>query len=80
MRTATFTYENRTYTVEQSISGDYCRLLYGDHLIIDDSACEDFYGTPEELVDVFKSYLEGLLYDQEAWWLEDEEEENDDED
>lgn len=58
MKRHNFVFNGREYTIEQGISGDYCRLKQGDEMIIDDSACEDFYGEPEELEDIFKAYLE----------------------
>ena len=68
MTTAKFEINNREYTIEKSISGDYCRLLYKGMILIDDSACEDFYGEPEDLIDVFKSYIEEEAIKRAPWW------------
>lgn len=68
MTTATFEINNREYTIEKSISGDYCRLLYNGKILINDSACEDFYGEPADLIDVFKSYIEEEASKIAPWW------------
>ena len=69
MTTATFEFNNREYTIEKSISGDYCRLLYNDILLIADSACEDFYGEPEDLIDIFKYYIEEEASKRMPGWI-----------
>lgn len=68
MNTFTFNLNGREFSIEKSISGDYCRLLCDGFLVIDDSACEDFYGEPEELVDTFKSYIEEEASKRFTWW------------
>ena len=68
MTTTTFEINNREYTIEKSISGDYCRLLYRGKILIDDSACEDFYGEPKDLIDIFKSYIEEEASKRAPWW------------
>ena len=57
MKKHTFVLNGLEYTIEQSMFGDYCRLLYKDIIVINDSACEDFYGDPDQLEDVFKEYI-----------------------
>lgn len=43
------------YTVEQTISG-YYRLMRGENIILDDSACEDYYDE-DTATAMFTSYL-----------------------
>lgn len=68
MKKHTFVLNGLDYTIEQSLSGDYCRLLHKGILIIDDSACEDFYGEPDQLVDVFKEYIKEEASKRFPWW------------
>lgn len=67
--TTTFEINNREYTIEKSISGDYCRLLYKDFLLIDDSACEDYYGEPSELIEIFKADIMEEASKRMPWWI-----------
>ena len=67
--TATFEFNNREYTIEKSISGDYCRLLYNDILLIGDSACEDYYGEPSELIEIFKADIMEEASKRMPWWI-----------
>ena len=69
MRTHNFELNGLTYTIEQSISGGYCRLLYGQTILLDDPACADFYGKPEELEDVFKTYIQEEASRRFPWWV-----------
>lgn len=69
MNTFNFVLNNREYTIEKSISGDYCRLKYKGINIFDDSAYEDTYGEPEELVDTFKAIIEGDASKRYPWWV-----------
>ena len=43
------------YSVEITL-GDYYRLVKGDDIVIDDSACEDYYSC-ETAIPLFISYL-----------------------
>lgn len=69
MNTINFVSNNREYTIEKSISGDYCRLKYKGINIFDDSAFEDTYGEPEELVDTFKALIEEDASKRYPWWV-----------
>ena len=69
MNTFTFNLNGREFSIEKSISGDYCSLFCDGFLVIDDSACEDFYGEPEELVDTFKYYIEEEASKRFPWWV-----------
>ena len=69
MKKHTFVLNGLEYTIEQSLSGDYCRLLYKEIVVIDDSACEDFYGEPDQLEDVFKEYINEEASKRMLWWL-----------
>ena len=69
MKKHTFVLNGLDYTIEQSLSGDYCRLFYKGILIIDDPACEDFYGEPDQLEDVFKEYINEEASKRMLWWL-----------
>ena len=68
MKKHTFVLNGLEYTIEQSLSGDYCRLLYQEITILDDSACEDFYGDPDQLEDVFKAHIEEDASKRFPWW------------
>ena len=48
-----------TFNVLPTIADDKCyRLEYDNVVVIDDSACEDFYGDINEVADRFKVYVE----------------------
>ena len=68
MRTHDFELNGLSYTIEKSIAGAHCRLLYGNAILLDDSACADFYGQPEDLEDVFKTYIQGEASRRFPWW------------
>lgn len=69
MRTHNFELNGLTYTIEKSIAGDHCLLLYGNTILLDDPACEDFYGQPEDLEDVFKTYIQEEASRRFPWWV-----------
>ena len=69
MKKHTFVLNGLEYTIEQSLSGDYCRLLYKDITILDDSACEDFYGEPDQLEDVFREHIKEEASKRMPWWV-----------
>lgn len=69
MNTFNFNLNGRGYTIEKSISGDYCRLKYNGINIFDDSAYKDTYGEPEELVDTFKAIIEEDASKKYPWWV-----------
>lgn len=56
------------FTVERSISGDYYRLLYGETLVFDDSACGDFYGDIEAVADIMAEYIKEETLKPHPWF------------
>lgn len=51
--------ESRGYSVERCIDpeDERYRLVRGEVVILDDSACEDYYGDKETVADVFAEYV-----------------------
>lgn len=50
--------ENMGYEIVPSIGDPNCyRLLKGDKLIFDDTACEDVYGDVEDVASFFLDYV-----------------------
>lgn len=60
MKTNSILTENG-YTVEQAFSG-YYRLMRGENVILDDSACEDYYCEKEDAESIFEEYLRNSAY------------------
>ena len=50
---------SRGYNVERCINSEdeRYRLMRGEEVILDDSACEDYYGDKETVADVFAEYV-----------------------
>lgn len=47
----------KNFQCELSLSGDYYRLVCDGSPVIEDSACEDLYGTEESVKEFFTEYL-----------------------
>lgn len=53
MKTKEITVNGYKFTVESSIDDDNCyRLMYGDAVVLDDTAYEDFYGDIDTVADI----------------------------
>ena len=56
----------RGYRIERCIDNDErYRLMRGEEIILDDSACEDFYGTQDEVAEVFALYVKDNVQPEE---------------
>lgn len=59
--------ESRGYDVVRCIASEDERymLMRGDQIIIDDSACEDYYGDKETVAEIFASYVREYVLPEE---------------
>lgn len=59
--------ESRGYSVERCINpeDERYRLMRGEDIILDDSACEDYYGTQDEVAEAFASYVRECVQPEE---------------
>lgn len=58
MKTKKITVNGYTFTVEPTIGDDNCyRLYYGSTPVLDDTACEDFYGDIGTVADTMAGYI-----------------------
>lgn len=60
-----FLAEKKPWRMERKIGGDWM-LLRGDETILDDPACEDYYGDAETVMAVFKSFIDEYYADESA--------------
>lgn len=61
--------ESRGYSVERCIDDEdeRYRLMRGEEIILDDSACEDYYGSRDDVADIFAEYVrENTLPEEQA--------------
>lgn len=61
--------ESRGYSVERCLDPEYerYRLMRGEEIILDDSTCEDYYGSRDDVADVFAEYVrEYVLHSETA--------------
>lgn len=58
MKEKEITVNGYTFSVEPTISDENCyRLMYGGITVLDDTACEDFYGDINTVADVMAEYV-----------------------
>lgn len=59
--------ESRGYSVERCINPEdkRYRLMRGEEIIIDDSACEDYYGDEETVAEIFAAYVKEYVQPEE---------------
>lgn len=53
---------SRGYSVERCLDpeDERYRLMCGEEIVLDDSACEDYYGTVDEVAEVFAEHVKEL--------------------
>lgn len=69
MKFKEITLNGRTFEVRESLGDPNCFILtYGDFVVLDDSACEDFYGDIDEVADRMAAYVEEENAKQFPWY------------
>lgn len=59
MKIKEITLNGRTFEVREDLGDSNCFILtYGDQIVLEDSACEDFYGDIDEVADRMATYIE----------------------
>lgn len=59
MKTKEINVNGYVFSVESSIGDDNCyRLMYGDVLVLDDTACEDLYGDIEDIAETMAAMIQ----------------------
>lgn len=69
MNSKEITLNGRTFEVRESLGDPNCFVLtYGDYVVLDDSACGDFYGDIDEVADRMAAYIEEENSKQFPWY------------
>lgn len=69
MKIKEITLNGRDFEVRESLDDSNCFILtYGDYVVLDDSACGDFYGNIDEVADRMAAYIEEENAKQFPWY------------
>jgi hypothetical protein len=69
MKIKEITLNGRDFEVRESLDDSNCFILtYGDYVVLDDSACGDFYGDIDEVADRMAAYIEEENAKQFPWY------------
>lgn len=69
MKTKEITVNGYKFTVEPTLTDDNCyRLSYGNSVVLDDSACADFYGDIDDVAEVMAEYIKEETEKAHPWF------------
>ncbi len=78
MNRKNITVNGYTFTVESTIGDENCfRLCYGDVVVLDDTANEDYYGDIDEVADVMTEIIKEETEKASPWFAHNDDNEED---